>query len=235
MGAEAAADGPWVQGLAAAALSGVVLGGMYLFKDGLRKYYAATSNTAIDVFPLQHARASSFGVPADRSQRYNSRPEDVLAEEITADILSMFEGVPGVRVIHGLSSRNAPLIHHAVVYGNKVALINSVLWQSGRYEMSLSGAITCNGIRGTLWKSDLYNAVQDLKSVSTPETMLEVQGWTFVHAPAGEVASCKTSRHASVHLSNPYEGLGQIVGWFKEDKPIVDRKVLHLLWKFKKD
>jgi hypothetical protein len=71
----------------------------------------------------------------------------LLGEQITATLLTELLEIPAVHIVHGLKfpgSKGAD-IDHAVVAGNRIALIDSKLWSSGSYLLDTSGGSSTTG------------------------------------------------------------------------------------------
>src|SRR5699024_1198488 len=63
----------------------------------------------------------------------------IAGEQKTAQALKRLLDIPGVRIMHGMKFPLGGMadVDHVVVCGNKIALIDSKMWKSGRYSKVL--------------------------------------------------------------------------------------------------
>lgn len=235
-GAQAVGNGS-LAGATFLSLGAALLAGALLVKHSLIPYAPVTArnmNERDTLFPEDLIKSQKiFGTTTANSLIQGSSQADMLAEAMTAELLEIFAEAEGVRVIHGLSAPHAPNIHHAVVYGNKVALVNSAFWGEGRYVGDTRGGIIRNDRISPTWNTTLPVAIPVMENSGDEKCPISVRVWTFVHAEDDKQVLC-SSASESVRLTSLYQGAQEIVAWFAEsEKPIVDRKVMHRVMLFK--
>ncbi|MFI7674602.1 J domain-containing protein [Actinophytocola sp. NPDC049390] len=92
-------------------------------------------------FTAEFGDRKVFGAPGQE--------EDEAAERLTADLLARYlTRIPGVRVCHGLAAEEGSVfadLHHAVLCGRRLVLIESKSWLPGHYDVDNSGDVLRNG------------------------------------------------------------------------------------------
>jgi hypothetical protein len=150
----------------------------------------------------------------------------MLGEQITATLLEEFLAIPSVQVIHGLrfpGTKNSD-IDHAVIAGNRVALIDSKLWSSGSYELDRVGRILENGRMNKRHNSHHPTAV-DRMSVKHPN--MEIRGWIVVHPQDRNLSLARTANPgARTRLVTADSLMSEVGEWLAESGETVDVFVL---------
>jgi hypothetical protein len=92
-------------------------------------------------FTAEFGNRTVFGSPGTE--------EDEVAERLTADLLSRYlTRIPGVRICHGLAAEEGSVfadLHHAVLCGHRLVLIESKSWLPGHYDVDGAGTVLRNG------------------------------------------------------------------------------------------
>lgn len=92
-------------------------------------------------FTAKYGERTVFGAPG--AEDYE------IAERLTADLLARYlTRIPGVRVCHGLAAEEGSVfadLHHAVLCGHRLVLVESRSWLPGHYEVDTDGTVLRNG------------------------------------------------------------------------------------------
>lgn len=111
-----------------------------------------SSQDAIDAIEVLLARRSHGSLDAiTDSERRGLRPIGATAREVadrTGLLLAELLALPGVLIFHGVRhpAAHLPLISHAVNAGRSLVLVESVTWPPGRYAVTASGQVHCDGV-----------------------------------------------------------------------------------------
>ncbi|KAE8766141.1 nuclease-related domain-containing protein [Georgenia thermotolerans] len=190
----------------------------------------ALNRRAARLDPNWDAEQRAFGTPGvnlvGALPRFGERNVALgtLGEQITASLLEHFCVMPGVRVVHGMrfpGSARAD-IDHAVVAGNRVALIDSKLWQPALYELDPWRRILRNKQMHAGYRTSLGTAIERVRMLMPGA---EVRGWIVVHPNApgavGVVNSCPFMRIVTAQTL-----LQEVGEWLAPQGHLVDRFVL---------
>ena len=92
-------------------------------------------------FTAEFGDRKVFGTPGQE--------DDEVAERLTAELLTRYlTRIPGVRVCHGLAAEEGSVfadLHHAVLCGHRLVLVESKAWLPGHYDVDTSGEVLRNG------------------------------------------------------------------------------------------
>lgn len=192
-----------------------------------------------DSFTMEEANIKVLGRPGEglveALDKFGRQNVDlgVLGEQMTGDVLEGLLTIPGVRIIHGLRFPGSDKadVDHAVVYGDKVALVDSKMWKPGKYSWNNRGEVVKNtGYRDLETITHFPTAVEKYAQL-LPNA--QVAGFILIHPnEKGSISVDNTYSNAASHvaLGTAQLALDSIGSWFvhgsKEN--IVDR---HLLWK----
>lgn len=151
--------------------------------------------SAEDLLPKEALAARVHGEPGrDLSvARFGENAKlGVEGEKRTARLIeeSVLPGLPGARLINGLrwpGTEHAD-IDHAVIVGNRIALIDSKMWADGNYWWD-NKQLFRDGTNLDAFK--LGAAVSALRS-AYPTCVIE--GWVVIHSPSGELSRPRIER-----------------------------------------
>lgn len=192
-----------------------------------------------DSFTMEEANIKVLGRPGEglveALDKFGRQNVDlgVLGEQMTGDVLEGLLAIPGVRIIHGLRFPGSDKadVDHAVIYGNKVALVDSKMWKPGKYSWNNRGEVVKNlGYRDLETITHFPTAVEKYAQL-LPNA--QVAGFILIHPnEKGSITVDNTYSSAASHvaLGTAQLALDSIGSWFVQDSKenIVDR---HLLWK----
>jgi hypothetical protein len=150
---------------------------------------------------------------------------DEIAERLTADLLSRYlTRIPGVRICHGLAAEEGSVfadLHHAVLCGSRLVLIESKSWLPGHYEVAADGAVLRNGHRfrgGAVRLPERLAAYRAL----LPDT--EIRGALLIYpSRAGEITVGDGIGHT------PERFVREIGAWLAAQPSTVDREMFRTL------
>lgn len=162
-----------------------------------------------------------------------------VAEQMTGDVLESLLKIPGVRIFHGLRfPGNATNdVDHAVIYGNKVALVESKLWNSGEYAWNNRGEIVRDGGYRDINATTQFPLAVKKYANALPDA--RVGGFLLIHSktPDGVFTDNTYFEAASgIGIVTPQMAIETIGKWFLEDESkenIVNRRLLWEVWQYK--
>ncbi|GAB1514062.1 DnaJ domain-containing protein [Actinophytocola sp. KF-1] len=151
--------------------------------------------------------------------------DDEVAERLTAELLARYlTRIPGVRVCHGLAAEEGSVfadLHHAVLCGHRLVLVESKSWLPGHYDVDASGAVLRNGHPfrgGTVNLPDRLAAYRAL----LPDA--EIRGALLIYpSRAGTITVGDGIGHT------PERFVAEIGGWLAADPSTVDREMFATL------
>lgn len=229
--------------LAAIALWGGIYGFSTFFAWRLRsviRYFEERKNW----FTVEEAGYKQLGNPGeglvDALDQFGQTNVSmgVLGEQMTAEALEVLLDIPGARIIHGLKfpgSHNAD-VDHAIVCGNKIALVDSKLWRPGHYSWQAGNG---NGILRNQGERSLELVTHFPKAVEGYAAMFpeaRVAGTILVHPNRSGSITTDNSNSDFVSLGTAQEVVDMLGDWFMQDNDptIVNRKLLGKVWSHKK-
>jgi hypothetical protein len=203
-------------------------------RDRLRSgHYLVDPATAMSGF--------SYGVPgtglAEAGFGSQATNAGIMGERATAELLEKhISRFRGARAFH--SMRFAPDsdadVDHVVVYGDKIALIDSKLWPSAAYEWEsgITAEIVEYNPKGTR-RTRTTTMPEARKSYAKLFPGYEVQVWILIHPAGGAKGfSIDDSAHPNaVHLGDADSVINDVGAWLAKNEtvPPVDRKMLNQL------
>jgi Nuclease-related domain len=149
-----------------------------------------------------------------------------LGEQITAALLAELLVIPGVQIIHGLRFPGTKTsdVDHAVICGNKVALIDSKLWASGHYELDKFGRILKDGRMSKRHNSHHATAVERM-TAKFPQA--QFKGWIVVHPQDTKGTTASTADlNASTQLVTAGPMMKDVGNWLADPGDTVDLFVM---------
>ncbi|GAA1769240.1 nuclease-related domain-containing protein [Nostocoides vanveenii] len=149
-----------------------------------------------------------------------------------ADALDRLSQRPEVTIFHGLrfpGSERAD-IDHAVVSGNRVALVDSKAWKGGHYALSRDGAITRNGKHFAGGESNMPYAAARLQDRLLEELPVdvEVRSWVLMTSVGGH-ATVDNTGATDLRLATEDSVAGELDAWFGDDHFINADVVTHFI------
>jgi hypothetical protein len=184
-----------------------------------RKQKAPVPVLAGSILPERHLTTPVHGTPGrDLSvARFGDNAKiGIEGEQRTARLIaeSVLPGIPSARLINGLRwpGTEHSDIDHAVIAGNRIALIDSKMWADGNYWWD-NKRLFRNGKEMTALK--LGAAVEAMR-YAYPNCHIE--GWVVVHSPSGKLNRPSVERagmtpqmgQAAVYLVNASELPGSV-------------------------
>ncbi|WP_184727828.1 J domain-containing protein [Saccharopolyspora phatthalungensis] len=155
-----------------------------------------------------------FGLPDGQDER---------AQQLTAELCAKYlTRLPGVRVFHGLSWPDSVFedVHHAVLCGRRLVLVESKSWLPGHYTSDDEGTLWRNGhpFRG--------GATRLPEGVALFEELLpgiEVRGVVLIYpSRAGDITTVEQDGDP-VSPMTPAQFVCDIGRWLAQDSATVDR------------
>lgn len=150
----------------------------------------------------------------------------IAGEQITSDeFAGRVDDIPVVQLVNGLAfpgTENAD-VDHALVYGSKVAFIDSKYWPGSDFRWQGESAITSG--RGTSLSIYEIHFTESLKRLSeklTPQGKT-VRGWVVVHSNSGRTVEVESSPANLPTLATGEAWLGEVVA----DSPPVSANPVH--------
>lgn len=151
--------------------------------------------------------------------------EDEVAERLTADLLARhLTRIPGVRVCHGLAAEEGSVfadLHHAVLCGHRLVLVESKSWLPGHYDVDTDGTVLRNGraFRG--------GSVHLPERLATYRALLpdaDIRGALLIYpSRTGTITVGDGLGHT------PERFVREIGGWLAVEPSIVDRELFATL------
>ncbi|TWF95164.1 J domain-containing protein [Saccharopolyspora dendranthemae] len=168
------------------------------------------------MFTAEFGTQRIFGLPDIQHER-----GQLLTAEMCAKYLIR---LPGVRVFHGLAQPDSMFedVHHAVLCGRRLVLVESKSWLPGHYTTDEHGSLWRNGhpFRGGVTR--LNEGVASFQAL-LPE--VEVRGAVLIYpSRAGEVTTVE-HRDEQVVPMTPAQFVKDIGEWLAQDPVTVDRDV----------
>lgn len=182
----------------------------------------------------------TWGKPGDlagaaKKFGYNNIKWGIKGEQKTASLLSVFpERLETATVFHGLrfpGSTNAD-VDHAVLYGNRLALIDSKMWKPALYEFG-SGYIEIHDFDGGDMETRTTHFHEAVSKYSEMFPNLEVKGWYFIHStqPNENIQIGEYNKLGETILSHPEDGMEEVGQWLVESKNkkknVINRKNIY--------
>lgn len=192
----------------------LLVGGAATVECG-RRYLAAQR---IDrEFTAEHGNRTVFGSPGAE--------EDEVAERLTADLLARYlTRIPGVRICHGLAAEEGSVfadVHHAVLCGHRLVLIESKSWLPGHYDVDTSGAVLRNG---RAFRGGSVHLPERLAAYRALLPDAEVRGALLIYpSRAGTITVGDGLGHT------PERFVREIGGWLAVQPSTVDREMFSTL------
>jgi hypothetical protein len=146
-------------------------------------------------------------------------------KRITEALMSEHLGrIPGVRIFHGLSWPGSVFadVHHAVLCGQRLVLVESQSWLPGHYSMGQDGTLWRNGHR---FRGGATRLAEGVEAYRKWVPGIEVRGVVVVYpSRAGEITTEDDARYPVLPMT-PEQFVNEIGAWFILDPATVDRDV----------
>lgn len=222
----------------ALAATAVISTALFARQIRVNKLARKDTNLALSV---DTAKGLIFDYPAaglhDAMDKFDSDKleKGIMGEMMTADALEVLLDIPGVRIIHGMQFPGSDTadVDHAIICGNKLALVDSKLWKPARYAWGHYGEITTNGGRREGNISHFPHAVEGYRS-AFPE--LQVAGWILIHPHSDpDKFSFDNENAQDVYLGDAEGTIRSIASWFTDGHTgRVDRRTLARISQYKR-
>ncbi|SFQ49066.1 DnaJ domain-containing protein [Amycolatopsis arida] len=188
----------------------------------LTRWYLAAARTE-RAFAARFGARTTFGRPGGEP--------DELAERLTADLIARYlTRLPGARIFHGLAPPGSVFadVHHAVLCGRRLVLVESRMWLPGHYTTDESGQLWRDDHRFRGGGSTLDDAVAAFREL-LPH--VEVRAAVVVYpSRAGELTVGDTTGMV-VPPMTPEQFVRRLGGWLAVEPSTVDtvafRRVLN--------
>ncbi|SFB19993.1 DnaJ domain-containing protein [Amycolatopsis marina] len=158
----------------------------------------------------------------------SAEPED-WGERLTAELLARYlTRLPGARIFHGLSLPGSVFVdvHHAVLCGNRLVLVDSKMWLPGHYSADADGELWRDNHRFRGGGSDLAEYVDAYRDLLPG---LEVRGVLLVYpSRAGTITTGDVSA-VEVPPMTPEDFVHDIGEWLADQPATVDRNAFTTL------
>ncbi|GAA4864997.1 DnaJ domain-containing protein [Saccharopolyspora rosea] len=155
-----------------------------------------------------------FGLP-------NAADEKV--QQLTAELCTKYlTRLPGLRIFHGLAWPDSVFadVHHAVLCGRRLVLVESQSWLPGHYTADGNGALWRNGHPFRGGATRLPESVAEFEKI-LPD--VEIRGVVLIYpSRAGEVTTADHNGTAVTPMT-PAQFVREIGRWFADDPATVDR------------
>lgn len=145
----------------------------------------------------------------------------VMGEEFTAEIARYLLDIPGTKVFHCLKfpTQNSHAdVDHAIVNGNKVALIDSKMWAGAAYSWSdgehVQKTVLGSNRRTSNHKVNFPFAVEQYANNAFYEA--DVRGWMVLYSNDGRSTKVDNSQAKWVRMVTPQRMVEEIGAWFNE-------------------
>lgn len=173
------------------------------------------------------ARSDIFGIPGQLQDAVDKFGEDNIqagmeGEKRTAKLLeSMAVAIPSVRVFHGLNfpgSKTAD-VDHAILVGNRLALIDSKMWRENHYEWDETGNISEIKPNGYSFQR-ITHFPTAVEKYSQMFPNLDVHGWILIHPRKGRASklSFDNSYATNSYLGDAENALNEMGDWLLDGK-----------------
>ncbi|MEV8252964.1 hypothetical protein AB0O95_03245 [Rhodoglobus sp. NPDC076762] len=135
-----------------------------------------------------------------------------VAERLTAPLLEQLIRMPGVSIVQGLEVPGSRTAHigHAVVAGNQIAFIDSLLWAPGEYVLDAWGRVVRDGKIDEHINVTTAIAAQRL---AADRPQLVTKSWAVVHRLADAPLTIACDPNVAVRLVTPEELLREVGDW----------------------
>ncbi|MEL0625818.1 hypothetical protein V6245_02535 [Salinibacterium amurskyense] len=135
-----------------------------------------------------------------------------VAERLTAPLLEQLIRMPGVTIVQGLEVPGSRTAHvgHAVIAGNQIAFIDSLLWAPGDYVLDAWGRVVRDGKIDEHINVTTAIAAQRL---AADRPQLVTKSWAVVHRLADAPLTIASDPNNAVRLVSPEELIREVGDW----------------------
>lgn len=147
----------------------------------------------------------------------------IAGEQITSDAFAArIDDIPVAQLINGLKFPGTEDAHvdHALVYGNKIAVLDSKNWSGTDFRWSGPTAITSG--RGTtlsVYQVHFAEALNRLSADLTPQGKT-VRGWVVVHSSSGRDVIVEPSSPDLPTLVAGGDWLDEVLAWLTDSQSV---------------
>ncbi|MGI8306697.1 J domain-containing protein [Saccharopolyspora hattusasensis] len=161
-----------------------------------------------------------FGLPDGQDER---------AQQLTAELCAKYlTRLPGVRVFHGLAWPDSVFedVHHAVLCGRRLVLVESKSWLPGHYTSDETSALWRNG---HLFRGGTTSLPDGIAAFEELLPGVEIRGVVLIYpSRAGDVTTVEQDGDP-VSPMTPAQFVRDIGRWLAQDAASVDREVFTAL------
>ena len=207
---------------------------------GLMVFRLSTQYRGEFIIEPNSLQYSIFGTPGlGLSQNTTFSQSNIEAgikgERAGADALATLTDIPGLKIFHScrFGTDTEADVDHVVVYGKKVALIDSKLWPSSDYRWQGDGSplIIEEGYHGTRERKSNMDAAMRNYTALMPKDA-KVRGWIMIHPRKGEenFSFSNVGAPAGLRMGDANEVVNAVAEWLltkPEGTPEMDRVVLN--------
>ena len=203
----------------------------------------AKSKYGSGIIPEAYIESRTWGTAGDLTDAvskfgYKDVNAGIKGEKATAVLLEDFVNKLGTAtVFHGLefptTSVSKADVDHAVLYGNKLALIDSKMWKPAYYQFG-PGVIEVHDFNGgTQVRETNFPTAVERYAKLYPN--LEVFGWYFIHSKSSkrDVEIGDYNKLGSTYMTTAEAGMESVGAWLLDDKTkkknTIDRKTIYSL------
>lgn len=170
---------------------------------------------------------NSFGKPG--SPGTLDTAETRMGARMGDDALVLLTWFPAVRTFHGVPfDATGRSTSHVIVCGDKVAVIDCLVWLPGSYSFSSHGALLHNGLHFVYGDVDIHDATRAWRERMGDS--VQVRGWFMAgsaHGPVVITDPLGPDSSSGARAGTPQQVLEEVGSWFAEGRTdLVDRRVL---------
>ncbi|WP_341953098.1 hypothetical protein [Salinibacterium sp. TMP30] len=148
-----------------------------------------------------------------------------VAERLSAPLLEQLLRMPGVTIVQGIAFPGSRTAHvgHAVIAGNQIAFIDSLLWAPGQYVLDAWGCVVRDG------KIDEHINVTTAiaaERYTADRPQLTIRSWAVVHRLVDAPLTVATDPQNAVRLVTPDDLLREVGEWLAPVGEQIDTFVL---------
>lgn len=203
--------------------------------------YWHQSKYGVKMIPESSVNAEIFGIPGDLDDaigKFGARNVELgkRGEKRTAEMLEAFvRYLRTPRIFHGLRFPGSKVadVDHAVLYGKKLALIDSKMWEPAYYQFDEFGQLIKDSKLGG-YETREMNFISAVEGYARMFPELEVQGWVLVHPTRqNEALEFGNNEYARVRMNTAQVCMEEVGQWFTANNTktdVLNRKTVSKLW-----
>lgn len=162
----------------------------------------------------------------------------IAGEKFTAELMEQLLKIPGTRIFHGLKFPGSETadVDHAIINGNKIALVDSKMWSGGDYRWGRDGIILrSNSSTSAELQTNFHHAVvgygRELREA-------QIRGRILIHSSNGRPVTVdntnaertKEAWMPDTEMATAQQFFDEIGEWFSEGNPgYINRGLMNAL------